>query len=453
MRIKKSIYSITVMLVCSFLLIAFFRLKSTEYTIRYDIGYEQDDYLQIFYSDSTETFSIDDSMRIDIKAEEQTEITNDIHEAKRFYRIDFGDLKNEIVLKNVFLQSSFFKVEVNKEDIVDFDYIREIESNGNNYWIDTEGIDAQIVFDLENKIIFLEEKLFAFNEFLKYIYIFVSVLLGCLAYLFYDKFRVLILWVVDVLKNINLIINLACNDFKMKYVSSYLGVFWAFVQPIVTVTIYIFVFGYGFKSTPVSDVPFALWLTAGIVPWFFFQDAWSGATNSLIEYSYLVKKVVFKISVLPIVKIISVIFVHFFFVLLAIGLYILFGQSINIYIIQTLYYTICVIALTLGLSYITSACVVFFKDVGQIIGIILQFGMWLTPIMWKSDMFGKTIEKILMLNPMYYIVEGYRDAFYKGTWFWEKPQITTYFWGIVLIILVIGIKIFKSLEKHFADVL
>ena len=65
-----------------------------------------------------------------------------------------------------------------------------------------------------------------------------------------------------------------------------------------------------------------LYLVAGIVPWFFFSDALSGGTNSLLEYNYLVKKVVFNISVLPVVKIISALFVHGFFVLLAIILYI-----------------------------------------------------------------------------------------------------------------------------------
>ncbi|MDE7322608.1 MAG: ABC transporter permease [Lachnospiraceae bacterium] len=281
-----------------------------------------------------------------------------------------------------------------------------------------------------------------------------SAVLGAVVfYLLYNKVKVLVLWFFDILKSTSLIAGLAFNDFKMKYAASYLGTIWAFIQPIVTVSIYILVFGYGFKSSPVSDVPFALWLTAGIVPWFFFQDAWIGATNSLFEYSYLVKKVVFKISALPIVKMLSAIFVHIFFTVLAIVLYKVFGYPIKITILQTIYYTFCILVLTLGLSYITSACVVFFRDISQVLMIILQFGMWLTPIMWSSDMFGAKVERVLMLNPMYYVVQGYRDAFYEGAWFWDKPKLSIYFWVITLIIMVMGIKVFKKLEKHFADVL
>ena len=132
-------------------------------------------------------------------------------------------------------------------------------------------------------------------------------------------------WFRDIYRNRKLILDLANKDFKSRYAASYLGIIWAFVQPIVTVAIYILVFQLGFKAKPVRDVPYALWLVVGIVPWLFFQEALLSATNSLIEFSYLVKKVVFKISVLPMVKIISAFYVHIFFVGVAVILYFAFG--------------------------------------------------------------------------------------------------------------------------------
>ena len=132
--------------------------------------------------------------------------------------------------------------------------------------------------------------------------------------LLYDKITVL---PAELFQSRHLIWKLAKNDFKKRYAGSYLGAVWAMVQPVVTVLVYWFVFEVGFRSPGTNEVlkvPFLLYLVAGIVPWFFFQDALTGGTNSLLEYSYLVKKVVFKISVLPIVKIISAMFVHIFFV-------------------------------------------------------------------------------------------------------------------------------------------
>ena len=184
---------------------------------------------------------------------------------------------------------------------------------------------------------------------------------------------------MDIYKNRRLVAKLAKNDFKTRYAGSYLGIVWAFIQPVITILVYWFVFSVGFRSgTGDLGVPFVLYLVAGIVPWFFFQDALIGGTNSLLEYNYLVKKVVFNISVLPVVKIISAMFVHAFFVLFTIILYAAYGKFPDFYYLQIIYYSVCVFILVLGLSYATSAIVIFFRDLTQIINIVLQVGVWLT---------------------------------------------------------------------------
>ena len=259
----------------------------------------------------------------------------------------------------------------------------------------------------------------------------------------------------DLYRNRRLVMKLAKNDFKTRYAGSYFGTIWAFVQPVVTILVYWFVFSVGFRSnTDELGIPFVLYLVAGIVPWFFFSDALSGGTNALIEYNYLVKKVVFNISVLPVVKIISALFVHGFFVILAIILYMCNGRFPDMYYLQIFYYS--AFFLVTGLCYATSAIVVLFRDLGQIIGIILQIGVWITPIMWVAEsMIGvqSRLYKILQLNPMFYIVSGYRDAFIIKRWFWERPNWTIYFWVVSIICFLFGNWIFKRLRIHFADVL
>ena len=131
--------------------------------------------------------------------------------------------------------------------------------------------------------------------------------------------------ILEIIENRGLIKNLAKNDFKTKFAGSYLGIVWAFIQPIVTVLVYWFVFQVGLRAGDMGQVPFVLYLIAGIIPWFYFQDALSSGTNALIEYSYLVKKVVFKISILPMVKLLSALFVHGFFVLFAVVLFSCYG--------------------------------------------------------------------------------------------------------------------------------
>ena len=123
----------------------------------------------------------------------------------------------------------------------------------------------------------------------------------------------------EIYKNRKLVFSLAKNDFKTKYAGSYFGTVWAFVQPIVTICVYWFVFGLALRNGSDKGVPFVLWLIAGLVPWFFIQEGLTGGTNALLEYNYLVKKVVFNIRILPVVKVFSAVFVHCFFVVIVLS--------------------------------------------------------------------------------------------------------------------------------------
>lgn len=284
----------------------------------------------------------------------------------------------------------------------------------------------------------------------------VSVILAsCFIFIIaYDKFTVLPqeLW-----QSRHLIWKLAKNDFKKRYAGSYLGAFWAMAQPVVTVGMYYVVFDIimgGNASRTSADVPFVLFLTAGLVPWFFFSEALNNGTNALREYNYLVKKVVFKISVLPIIKVIAATFIHAFFVLVLLIVAAVYGYYPTIYTTQLLYYSACLFIFVLALSYTTCAVVVFFSDLSQIIGIALQIGMWATPILWDINTIGSNKwVSILKLNPMVYIVNGYRSAIYERQWFFEDFFSTMYFWIVTVVLFGIGALIFKRLKVHFADVL
>ncbi len=257
-----------------------------------------------------------------------------------------------------------------------------------------------------------------------------------------------------------LIARLSVNDFKTKFAGSYLGIVWAFIQPVITILVYWFVFEKGFKPAAIHNaagdqVPYVLWLIAGMVPWFFFSDALSGGTRALLDYSYLVKKVVFQIDALPIVKVISAVCVHLFFVAFAVFLYVLYGYVPDFYTLQIVYYSVGLLLFATGLVYLTSAVVVFFRDLNQVINIVLQVGVWVTPIMWDMEKMeiGTAFKAVLKLNPLYYIVQGYRDALIGKTAFWEKPGQTAYFWAVTLACFWLGSYVFQKLRMHFADVL
>ena len=164
----------------------------------------------------------------------------------------------------------------------------------------------------------------------------------------------------------------------------------------------------------------------------------------------------FQISVLPVVKIISAVFVHLFFVLFIIILYCFYGHFPDLYYLQLFYYTGGLCLLILGLSYMTSSVVIFFRDLSQMISIALQIGVWLTPIMWVAEdklVSYPWLHRLLKLNPVYYVVTGFRDALIYKHWFWERPLWTLYFWCFTIGALLLGSTVFRRLRVHFADVL
>lgn len=257
----------------------------------------------------------------------------------------------------------------------------------------------------------------------------------------------------DRLANMRMLVQLSKDDFRKRYLGSYLGILWAFVQPTVTILIFWFVFQVGFKSAPINNVPYILWLCTGLVPWFFFSDSISSATGSIIESSFLVKKVVFNVQLLPLIKLFSALFIHAFFIVCIFILFGTYGFSFSAYNLQIIYYLIAMIFLIIGLSWLSSSLAVFLKDTAHFVNMIIQFGFWLTPIFWNISSIPDKYRGFLIFNPMFYIVEGYRDTFINHIWFWEKPILTLRFWAITIFLILIGKFIFRKLKPHFADVL
>ena len=262
--------------------------------------------------------------------------------------------------------------------------------------------------------------------------------------------------ILDLLKNWKMILSLAKSDFKKRFVGSYFGILWMFIQPLATILVYTLIFQVGFKSVPpVPGVPYVLWLIPGIIPWFYFQDSVLQGTGVLYEYNFLVKKVVFNVSMLSAVKLVSVFLSHVCFVIIMFIVFAIAKVPLSFKCIMIAYFSFALSIFSLGIIYFTSAINVFFKDMGQIVAILMQFGIWMAPIMYDESLFvnrAPMVCKLLKLNPIYYIVKGYRFAMINDT-FTDIKFLTLYFWIVTIIVFAIGSKVFNKFKTHFSDVL
>ncbi len=244
------------------------------------------------------------------------------------------------------------------------------------------------------------------------------------------------------------------RDFKNKYLGSYLGLPWAFIQPAITILVIWVAFTYGLKMGKTTDGFYFLpWLLCGMIPWFFISDTLTAATGSLVEYSYLIRNTSFNVNIIPLVKMFTALIIQVFFLAVIAIFMISYGYTPSIYWIQIIYYLFAAMVLLTGLGWLLAAINVFVRDVGQVVMAGLAILFWATPIIWSSSSLIGNWKYLAYLNPFFYITEGYRYTFLHKTWFFENIHGTIYFWAVTLFIFILGATVFKKLAPHFADTL
>ena len=257
----------------------------------------------------------------------------------------------------------------------------------------------------------------------------------------------------EIFKKRHAIYELAKRDFQAQYKGSYLGIFWTYIQPFLFIMLIWTVLTYGFKMQSVESKSHTLWLIFGMVPWLFFAEVFSSVSSVIQQYSFLIKKVDFSLGILPIVKILSALITHFVFVFVTLIIGILSGVYPSLFALQIIYYSFAASMLLLGLGWFTSSASLFIKDINNIVTLLIQFGFWLTPIFWNIEMVPVKYHWIVKLNPVYYIVNGYRDSLLLNIPFWQKLYEFFYFWFVVTVILLTGAIVFRRLRPHFAEVI
>lgn len=265
--------------------------------------------------------------------------------------------------------------------------------------------------------------------------------------------KVLINFFLEIYKGRQILVQLVRRDITQTYLGTNLGIIWAFAGPMIWVLTMSYVFENGLRATPMNDIPLIVWMMPSYAIWNYVSTTLVSLTSVYIEYSYLVKKVNFKLYLLPLVKIISGLIIHSFFLILVTIVLVIQGVSINIYWTQVLYYLFSTVALLLAISWIVSSIAVFIRDITQIITAIIQVGLWLTPVFWSVENMPENMKFIIRLNPFTYLVEGYRKSFITKTGFWIDSAWGLYFWAVTLILFYFGFMIYRKLRPQFADVL
>lgn len=251
----------------------------------------------------------------------------------------------------------------------------------------------------------------------------------------------------------SMIVAMAKRDLQNRYIGTLGGLLWALIHPLAVIMIFYFVFAVGFRAQGPSGAPFILWFVCGLVPWFFFSETLTGMTNSITQNCHLVKKTVFPTEVLCFVNLLAGLFTHAVFLFLLMAMLLFFSVPFSVDRLLILYFLVCTCVLLLSLGWLLSALQVFYRDIAQGLSIVLNLCFWLTPIVWSTDIMPSQYRSMFFLNPMYYIVEGYRGMLVYDAVIWPGSLATVYFWSVTVALFLCGNYVFRRLKPEFADVM
>ncbi|AEP88496.1 teichoic acids export ABC transporter permease subunit TagG [Bacillus spizizenii] len=259
-----------------------------------------------------------------------------------------------------------------------------------------------------------------------------------------------------------LILRLASYETKSQYQMNYLGVLWQFLNPLIQMLAYWFVFGMGIRNsqpviTGVGEVPFIVWMLAGLIPWFFISPTILDGSNSVFKRINMVAKMNFPISSLPSVVIASNLFSYF--VMMGIYVIVLLASGVypDLHWIQYFYYFICMIVFMFAFSLFNSTISVLVRDYQFFLQAVTRLLFFLLPVFWNiTEQLGKNypgLLPVIKLNPIYYLIEGFRNSFLDGKWFFQDMKYTLYFWLFTFLLLTVGSILHMKFRDKFVDFL
>ena len=246
---------------------------------------------------------------------------------------------------------------------------------------------------------------------------------------------------------------LSWRDIKVRYKQTTLGVLWAIIRPLLTMLVFTFVFGTvaGMKNN--SVVPYAIIVFAGILPWQFFSNALSESSNSLVGNERLITKVYFPRMIIPASSVITSFIDFFISFIILLALFVVYNYIPPVQIFAIPLFWIMAFIVSIGPGLYLTALNVRYRDFRYIIPFIVQFGLFISPVGFTSDVIPGKWKWLYSLNPMAGVIDGFRWCIVEDS---PNPLLHYTFYislGVALLLLWLAVHQFRKMEKNFADLI
>jgi homopolymeric O-antigen transport system permease protein len=242
---------------------------------------------------------------------------------------------------------------------------------------------------------------------------------------------------------------LALRDVKVRYKQTALGVAWVLLQPLLAMGLFSIIFGQ--RGLTTGGVPYPLFVVSGLVPWFYFSNATSGASGSVVGNAQLISKVYFPRLAIPLGAVLANLVDLSIGLLLELVLLIAFGVGLSWNLLAVPLLVVLMVLAAFSISVCLSALDVQYRDVRYAVPFLIQVWLFATPVIYASNDVPGRWSILLALNPMTGVIEGFRWAFLSTGAFPVTGILTSFI--VVVILLAIGLLYFRRMERTFADVI
>ena len=251
------------------------------------------------------------------------------------------------------------------------------------------------------------------------------------------------------------IFKLAKADLTKTYRGAALGWAWAIIKPTVTIFVYWFAFQIGLRAgKSVNGYSFFLWLIAGLVPWFYMGDMISQGTDAIRKYKHLVNKMKFPVCTIPTFFSMSKYITNLILIAIVIVIFMFNGFMPDIYYLQIPFYILLSFIFFTAWSLFGSMLSCISKDFANLVKSFVTAVFWLSGILWNPDTVSNIwLKRVLKVNPVTYLVTGFRNCFINKVWFWQDYKELICFIILTIIMIMLSLWAYKKLKKEIPDVL
>ena len=255
----------------------------------------------------------------------------------------------------------------------------------------------------------------------------------------------------DIWRFRELFLFMAWRDILVRYKQTAIGLAWSIIRPVLTMIVFTVVFG-RLAKMPSGGAPYPILVYAALLPWQFFSTSFSDASSSLIGNSNMLTKIYFPRLIIPVSTIIVNIidFLISFAILVVLMIWYDFVPEWRILCLPLFLFLAFVVSLSAGLY--VAALNVKYRDFKYIVPFVVQFGLYISPVGFSSDIVPQKWKLLYSLNPLVGIIDGFRWSILGGDRqiYWPGMMLSI---GIVILMLIFSIRYFRKTEKTFADII